>query len=260
MTSKPKLYISPAGHKHDNRTQCPQKCSENTHCRAFGDKLAARMAALGAAVKIANPAWVGDEGLKKRVAEANAWGAKIYYVAHTNAGGGRYSMTMCWDSAASIAAAKVIHKYCKCMAVHKVVTRNLYEIRATKMTCLYDELFFHDNAEDCAWFHTVGMDLLVEERAQALCELLGLVYVPPVKEESKQEAVETKKEPVAGDVVKLEKGKLYVSSTGDKHVTRTGTFYLYDGKKINGRYRVTNKPERVNKKPIGTYVSGWVEL
>lgn len=254
MANKPKLYISPAGHAVDNRTKCPQACSENTHCRAFGDKFAARMRELGADVKVADPKWVGNEGMKKRVAEANKWGAVLYWAIHTNAGGGRYSMTMCWNNAASIEKARVVHKYCKCMAVHKVVTSKVYEIRATKMTCLYDELFFHDNAEDCAWFHTVGMDLLVEEHAQAACELLGLVYVPPVKEQPKEETVK------AGDVVKLNKEKLYLSSTGTAGVTRTGTFYLYDGKKVNGRYRVTNKPERVNKKPLALYVSGWVKL
>ena len=66
--------------------------------------------------------------------------------------------------------------------------------------------------------------------------------------------------PKAGDAVNLNKGKLYASSTGNKAVTRTGTFYLYDGKKVNGRYRVTNKIERVNKQPVEMYVSGWVEL
>lgn len=259
MAKKPKLYLSPAGHLVDNKTKCPQTCSENTHCRAYADKLAARMMQLGADVKIANPAWVGNPGMEKRVAEANDWGAVLYMPIHTNAGGGRYSMTMCWNSPAAIAAAQVIHKYSKCMAVHKVVTRNLYEIRATKMLCLYEELFFHDNAEDCAWFHTVGMDLLVEERAQALCELLGLTYAAPIVEEPKAETT-VMAEPKAGDVVKLNKGNLYVSSTGTAAKVRTGTFYLYDGKKVNGRYRVTNKPERVNKKPVGLYVSGWVKL
>lgn len=64
----------------------------------------------------------------------------------------------------------------------------------------------------------------------------------------------------AGDVVKLNKDKLYHASTGEKAAVRTGTFYLYDGVKVNGRYRVTNKPERVNKKPVALYVSGWVKL
>ena len=254
MAKKPKLYLSPAGHAVDNPTKCPQACSENTHCNAYMDKLAVRMVQLGADVKIANPAWKGDVGMQKRVAEANAWGAKVYYVGHTNAGGGRYSMTMCWSDEASIAKANIIHKYRKCVKTHKVVVNTKwYEIRATKMPCMYDELFFHDNAEDCAWFHNGGMELMVEETAQALCEMLDLVYVAPVKEQPKTE-------PKAGDAVKLNKGTLYVSSTGTAGVTRTGTFYLYDGKKVNGRYRVTNKPERVNKKPLALYVSGWVTL
>ena len=257
--AKPKLYLSPAGHKTDNKTKCPQTCGENVHCRAYADKLAARMKQLGADVKIANPAWVGDEGMIKRAAEANAWGADLYNAIHTNAGGGRYSMTMCWNDADSVAKANVIHKYRKCVASHKVVCRtDLVEIRRTAMPCLYDELFFHDNAEDCAWFHQVGMDLMVEETAQAMCELLDLTYVAPVKKEQAASVVKT--EPKAGDVVKLNKGKLFASSTGKTAFTRTGTFYLYDGKKVNGRYRVTNKPERVNKKPVALYVSGWVEL
>ena len=66
--------------------------------------------------------------------------------------------------------------------------------------------------------------------------------------------------PKAGDVVELNNGKLYSASTGNKAVSRTGTFYLYDGQKINGRYRVTNRADRVGKKPVGMYVSGWVEL
>ena len=48
------------------------------------------------------------------------------------------------------------------------------------MPCLYDELFFHDNAEDCAWFHKEGMAKLAEETVQALCELVGVKYKAPV--------------------------------------------------------------------------------
>ena len=43
-------------------------------------------------------------------------------------------------------------------------------------------------------------------------------------------------------------------------MTRTGTFYLYDGQKVGGRYRVTNQTKRVGKSPVWLYVSGWVEL
>ena len=254
-----KVYLSPAGHATDNPTKCAGKCGENIHCNQYMDLVESRMKALGCEVKRADPAWVGDSGMKKRVKEANSWGADLYYVAHTNAGGGRYSMTMCYPDATSRKKAEVIHKYRKCMSRHKVTTReNLYEINATKMVCLYDELFFHDNKEDCAWFHDTGMALLAEETVQALCELLGIQYVAPPSDQP-----EEKPRPVgpkAGDTVKLSKGKLYLASVGAAAVTRTGTYYLYDGKQVRGRYRVTNKKNKVGKKPIATNVSGWVVL
>ena len=64
----------------------------------------------------------------------------------------------------------------------------------------------------------------------------------------------------AGAEVKLTKGKLYIASTGKAHLIKTKTYYIYDGIKVNGRYRVTNKKSNVGKKPIGLYVSGWVEI
>jgi hypothetical protein len=63
-----------------------------------------------------------------------------------------------------------------------------------------------------------------------------------------------------GDAVVLKKGKLYVSSTGKTALTKTKTYYIYDGKKVNGRYRVTNNKKNCNKKPLALYVSGWVEV
>ena len=250
-----KLYLSAAAHATDNATQCPVSCGENVHCAAYMDRVEARMKTHGVVVRRGYPTAKGDAALTARVRDANAWGADLYYVAHTNAGGGRYSMTMCWGDAPSLATAEVLHRHRKSVASHKVVTRrDLYEIRATKMICLYDELFFHDNAEDCAWFHGGGMEQMVEETVAALCEILGVAYQAPAP------AVPTSTVPKTGDKVVLDKGTLYVASTGAAGVTRTGTFYVYDGKKVNGRYRVTNRPERVGKTPVGTNVSGWVEL
>lgn len=174
-----KLYLSAAAHKHDNPTQCPKKCGENVHCKAYMDLVEARMKELGVQVKRGYPDLVGDTAMKQRVAEANAWGADLYYVAHTNAGGGRYSLTLCWSDKTSKQKAAVLGKYRTCIQPHKVRTRtDLYEIRATKMTCLYDELFFHDNAEDCRWFHNGGMEQMAEQTVQALCELLDVTYIP----------------------------------------------------------------------------------
>lgn len=259
-----KIYLSAAAHATDNLTECDGKCGENIHCNAYMDIVEKRLRALGFEVKRGDKSKTGGPALQSRVAEANKWGADIYYVAHTNAGGGRYSMTMCWNNAASKAMANVFHKYRKCISPHKVVTRNdLYEIKATAMPCMYDELFFHDNYNDCKWFHSGGMQKLAEETVQALCEICGVAYKAESKAEQKPAQTKpaaTKKEPKAGDAVKLSSGKLYISSTGKTAVTRTGVFYIYDGVKINGRYRVTNKAARVGKKPVALNVSGWVEL
>lgn len=252
-----KIYLSAAAHATDNSTKCPTKCGENVHCNAYMDIVEKRLKELGFAVKRTHKTKTGDAAMSARVKDANAWGADIYYVAHTNAGGGRYSLTMCYPNEASKALANVFHKYRKCVNSHKITTRkDLYEINATKMPCIYDELFFHDNATDCKWFHEGGMEKLAEETVRALCEICGVKYTPTTAKKSE----ETKKTPKAGDAVKLNKGKLYLSSTGKTTVTRTGTFYLYDGKKVNGRYRVTNKANRVGKKPVALYVSGWVAL
>ena len=177
-----KIYLSAAAHATDNRTQCPstgsEQCSENTHCNLYMDRLQARLQELGFEVKRGDRSLTGSRAMTTRVAEANQWGADLYYVAHTNAGGGRYSMTMCYRNAASKAKAEVLHKYRQSMK-HLVRQRSdLYEINATAMPCLYDELFFHDNAEDCAWFHNGGMEIMAEETAQALCELCRVAYKP----------------------------------------------------------------------------------
>lgn len=183
-----KVYLSAAAHGADNPTKCPNKCGENVHCNEYMDIVERRLNALGFEVKRGDKKKTGGIALQTRVKEANKWKADLYYVAHTNAGGGRYSMTMCWDDAASKKKAAVFSKYRKSITPHKVVARNdLYEIKNTKMPCLYDELFFHDNAEDCAWFHNGGMELLAEETVKALCDICGVEYKAGVKKEEKIE-------------------------------------------------------------------------
>jgi GH25 family lysozyme M1 (1,4-beta-N-acetylmuramidase) len=69
------------------------------------------------------------------------------------------------------------------------------------------------------------------------------------------------KEIKAGDKVVLKDVKLYANSTTSKARKKllSGTYYIYDGKKFgNDRYRITNSPKRVNKKPAGLYVTGYV--
>jgi hypothetical protein len=273
MAKQKSIYLSAAAHAHDNPTKCPGKCGENVHCSAYMDIVERRLKEHDVLVYRGYRKEVGSPALIKRIKEANALGCDLYYVAHTNATGKKnakahYTMTLCWDDAKSKARAAVIGKYCKSVTPHKVEARPaLMEIRDTAMPCLYDELFFHDNEEDCKWFHNGGMEIMAEERVQALCELLDVPYkAKGGKTEAPKPAAKPatkpaeKAKPKAGDVVKLENDKLYPSSTGEKCITRTGTFYLYDGKKVNGRYRVTNSKDKVGKTPVASNVSGWVVL
>ncbi len=180
-----KIYLSAAAHATDNPTKCPQTCGENIHCNAYMDIVQRRLLEHGFEVMRGDPALTGSKAMATRVAEANEWGAWLYYVAHTNAGGGRYSMTICWPSAAGKALAEVLHRHRQCIKSHKVVARkDLYEIKQTAMPCLYDELFFHDNAEDCAWFHHGGMEQMAEETVAAICEMAGVAYVPEANKPS----------------------------------------------------------------------------
>ena len=61
----------------------------------------------------------------------------------------------------------------------------------------------------------------------------------------------------AGDKIILN-GKLYSNSETHCGMIRSGEWYIYDGKLVKGRYRVTNTISRVNKYPISVNVSGYV--
>lgn len=68
-----------------------------------------------------------------------------------------------------------------------------------------------------------------------------------------------KKPSKMGDKVILVKAALYVSSSSSLSVRKlSGEYFLYDGEKVNGRYRITNSKENVNRKPAPMFVTGWV--
>ncbi len=64
-----------------------------------------------------------------------------------------------------------------------------------------------------------------------------------------------------GDKVTLKNAALYRNSTTSKVSKNvSGTYYIYDGEKINGRYRITNKAANCGKKPVWLYVTGFVKI
>lgn len=101
----------------------------------------------------------------------------------------------------------------------------------------------------------------------SIIKTAGLNGFSSVKEPVKNEATSpkpitpAKKGYKAGDKVILKNAKLY-STAYDKTVDKaiSGTYYIYDGKCINGRYRITNSKDKVGKKPVGSNVTGFVAL
>jgi GH25 family lysozyme M1 (1,4-beta-N-acetylmuramidase) len=64
-----------------------------------------------------------------------------------------------------------------------------------------------------------------------------------------------------GQIVILNKTPLYISATAKKPSSyKTGTYYIYDGEKVNGRYKITARKFMCGLKPSKFYVTGWVEL
>lgn len=63
-----------------------------------------------------------------------------------------------------------------------------------------------------------------------------------------------------GKEIYLNQAKLYTSSTTRYASGRiNGTYYLYSVPAVNGRYRITNRPSKVGKKPTWLFVTGWID-
>lgn len=68
-----------------------------------------------------------------------------------------------------------------------------------------------------------------------------------------------KKEIKAGLKLTLKDKRLYASSSASIPTKKiTGEYFLYDGKLVNGKYRITNKESSVGKFPAFMCVTGWV--
>jgi N-acetylmuramoyl-L-alanine amidase CwlA len=94
-----------------------------------------------------------------------------------------------------------------------------------------------------------------EDGKSAICSPINASYLTVAKRVS---ANTSKKK---GDAIILNNEPLYANATTTKVAKKlTGTYYIYDGKKIDGRYRITNSRARVGKAPIWLYVTGYVDI
>lgn len=200
----PKIYLSPAAHAHDNPCSYDRKnCGENVHCNLYMDELEPYLRACGMDVKRASKANTGD-GIRISVKEANDWGADLYYVAHTNAGGGCRNGIMIYSEDSRPWAEKLRKRRLEVYPRRSniSVNPNLYEINQTKAPCLYEELVFHDNLEDITWFHA-HLREMAEATAKAFCDIFGVSFVDPYK---KGEVT------IMGKVVKVDDLKAWIDA------------------------------------------------
>ena len=87
----------------------------------------------------------------------------------------------------------------------------------------------------------------------------GLNGIKKTGNSSTQNITQTVNRYTAKTKVTLKNAPLYASATAkNPSAYKTGTFYLYDGKEISGRYRITTSANRAGKEPIGSNVTGYV--
>ncbi len=96
------------------------------------------------------------------------------------------------------------------------------------------------------------------ENAKKACKAGYSVFNNNGKAVYTKKAKSTTKSYAKGTTVKLSSKTVYVASTGSKGYKKSGTYYLYDGKVVDGRMRITNSKANCGKTPIGMYVTGWV--
>ena len=184
----PKIYLSPAAHGRDNPCGYDSACGENIHCNLYMDELEPYLLACGFAVR-RNPKDRTGDRLKEAFAESNAWGADLHYVAHTNAGGGDYSKIMVYNRDTAYGyAEKLIARRRELFDregeswVAKITIEPQWaELKQTVAPVLYDEMVFHDNAEQIAWFHE-HLREMAEFTARAICDMFGVKFVNPYAE------------------------------------------------------------------------------
>ena len=199
MSINPKVYLSPAYH-YWNVCSIPG-CDETTHNNLYLDELVVYLDACGIEYKrgtrrVPKSNEDGSVLTDKSIDEANAWGADLYYISHTNAFDGivgsdgkylkygsvkGYRPMIYNKSGDTYRWAQIMLKWRKKIYNEPsdiYVNPSLEELVRTKMPALYEEHVFHDNPEDAKWFHD-NLRLIAEYTARGFCEYFGIEFVDP---------------------------------------------------------------------------------
>lgn len=249
-----KIYLAPSN--QGNNRYIIGNTTEMAVCNAIADKLVELIGDYEAEVKKGK----NSQTIQAKAKEANTWGATVYLSIHSNAGGG--VGTEVWYNPlkkGSKEFAQAIYNEVAPESPGKdrgLKSSTLYlDVNQPNMACCLCELAFHDNKTDANW-------LLNEQDEIANALLQGLIKYTGMKKKVAKPTAKPVTKPTtlagvkAGDSVKLNKTPLYSTSANKKASGYlTGTYYLWDGKKVNGRYRITNAKNRVG---VAGQITGWV--
>lgn len=208
-------------------------------------------------------------------AQAKTIGAAAVLSIHHNAGGGIGGEAFYWkgDARARQLAQAIVEEFA---ALGQVLRTFRGEVPGVKpcsperynfgmcrinsrngIPAILGEFAFIDNATDYAKINTPE-----KLKAVGIAYAKGVVRFLGLKKKAtpKPPVISPVPTPKAGQELQLRSVALYRSSTNKTRAnTVTGKYWLYDGLLINGRYRITNRPTRVGKKPIGWNVTGWID-
>ena len=194
-------------------------------------------------------------------AKAKKAGAAAAVAIHHNAGGGDGCEAFYWhtDPRAKELAGEIIKQF-------KLLGQNSRGVKASSekaynfgvcrinaqngIPAVLGEFAFLDNAADR---QAVDSDEKIKAEGEAYAKAL----VNSLKLEKKKPPASS---PVPGKKVRLNNAKLYASASAALPARRiTGDYWLYDGRALLNRYRITNAAANAGKLPMVKYVTGWVD-
>ena len=146
-----KVFLSPSDQW--SNMVASGKHSEAFHCIKIADYTRVYLELNGYEVKVGSS--VTENSYKNRVKESNEWGADLHIPIHTNAGGGKGTLMLCYPTRINNRYVTSIYKEVSELTPTEdrgiKTAKNLYEINATKCVTAYLECEFHDNEDTEKW-------------------------------------------------------------------------------------------------------------
>ncbi len=202
-----------------------------------------------------------SENLASRIKECNAFNPDLAADIHLNAGKGDGAEVFHSkaDTSDDVLAKNILNEITKIGQNSRGLKVKLLDdgrdyfgfVRQIKCDSVLVECAFIDNATDVKI-----VDTLAERKAmgvaiaKGILKTLGITY----------KANKPKNLYEKGRQITLKDVNLYSNSTTKKATRKiSGKYYIYDGKNFFGRYRITNSPKNIGKKPVGSYVTGYIK-